>query len=420
MFVEALEQLKTEEKESYERGLICDSIDKLIENIPYSFDSYLEILKICYRKKKIKGVLLLFNINQVLVPKEFNVVKYSEFLTKIESNPEIISKDYIQSFYSVLLYFRLNFEKEKVQSLLNKRDLWKYYIPIIFDNYDYYWNKLDYPDDFIIKILNLSYISFDELKRTLFLIKTIKKLLVIVNITIDSISNCCKKNEQTLDIAEFASPGSIINSERDIIIYEIKKILNYQYRNKIIFISFEDDDWNDYIKNNWFLLHYQEEESKDNDKDNKKIKELENRKQIDEMEKKLITNENRREIETENENLRKQIDEMGKKLNDENINKNQLNKKIEELKKLLEDKEQNLKEVKKSLKDLKEGIQTTPGNSSNANEKIIELMEEIKQKENEIKELKSKLPFELSEKEKLMTVIFTSSLFFNMQKYSYI
>ena len=190
LFVEALEQLKTEEKESYERGLICDSIDKLIENITYSFDFYLEILKISYGKKEINSALLLFNINRVLVQKEFNVVKYSEFLTKIESNPEMISKDYIQSFYSVLLYFRLNFEKEKVQSLLNKRDLWKYYIPIIFGNYDYYWNKLDYPDDFIIKILNLSYNSFDELKRTLFLIKTIKKLLVIVNITIDSISNC--------------------------------------------------------------------------------------------------------------------------------------------------------------------------------------------------------------------------------------
>ena len=67
LFVEALDQLKTEEKEAFIKDLIFDSITKLIENIPYSFDFYLEILKICYGKKEIKYALILFNINQVLV-----------------------------------------------------------------------------------------------------------------------------------------------------------------------------------------------------------------------------------------------------------------------------------------------------------------------------------------------------------------
>ena len=35
-------------------------------------------------------------------------------------------------------------------------------------------------------------------------------------------------------------------------------------------------------------------------------------------------------------------------------------------------------------------------------------MEKLENKENELKKLKSKLPFELSENEKLMTVIFNS------------
>ena len=47
-------------------------------------------------------------------------------------------------------------------------------------------------------------------------------------------------------------------------------------------------------------------------------------------------------------------------------------------------------------------------NSNLLNSKIIKLMEELNLKENELKLLKSKLPFDLGENEKLMTVIFIS------------
>ena len=40
--------------------------------------------------------------------------------------------------------------------------------------------------------------------------------------------------------------------------------------------------------------------------------------------------------------------------------------------------------------------------------KILELMEELKIKEKELKEIKSKLPFDLSDGEHLMTIIFNS------------
>ena len=43
------------------------------------------------------------------------------------------------------------------------------------------------------------------------------------------------------------------------------------------------------------------------------------------------------------------------------------------------------------------------------NSKIIKLMEELKLKENELKKIKSKLPFDLNENEKIMTVIFIST-----------
>ena len=50
-------------------------------------------------------------------------------------------------------------------------------------------------------------------------------------------------------------------------------------------------------------------------------------------------------------------------------------------------------------------------NSLNNNEymkKIIDLMEELKNKEEELKKIKSKLPFNISQNENLMTVIFYS------------
>ena len=121
------------------------------------------------------------------------------------------------------------------------------------------------------------------------------------------------------------------------------------------------------------------------------------------------SNEKIKELEVINENLKKQINELEKKINNEENRNNLLNEKIEELQKLLNEKEKNLKEDKKLLKDSNEELDTPQDNSKNINnEKIIKLMEEIKEKENEIKELKSKLPFELSKNENLMTIIFKS------------
>ena len=60
--------------------------------------------------------------------------------------------------------------------------------------------------------------------------------------------------------------------------------------------------------------------------------------------------------------------------------------------------------------DLTNKIQSFYKNNNNnlLNSKIIKLMEELNLKENELKLLKSKLPFDLGQNEKLMTVIFIS------------
>ena len=101
-------------------------------------------------------------------------------------------------------------------------------------------------------------------------------------------------------------------------------------------------------------------------------------------------NEELFELRKENNNLKKEIKELKEELKNEKNKNQQLNSKIEILDKFLENK-------------FKEN------NSINMNNKIInELYEDLKTKEREFKNFKSKFPFELSENEELMSVIFFS------------
>ena len=65
----------------------------------------------------------------------------------------------------------------------------------------------------------------------------------------------------------------------------------------------------------------------------------------------------------------------------------------------------NNHEVNERLLDEKNNNNETNNNMG----KIIELMEKLEKKEKEFKEFKSKLPFELSKDDKLMSVIFNST-----------
>ena len=114
-----------------------------------------------------------------------------------------------------------------------------------------------------------------------------------------------------------------------------------------------------------------------------------------------------------NTNLKnKEIKEL--KLNYENllnIEKNtnkSLNKTILDLKKDIIQKEKNINDEKSKVEKLEEKIILFKKTKPN-NEKIIQLLEENKNKEKEINELKSKLPFDISKDEKLMTIIIMSS-----------
>jgi len=163
----------------------------------YYLDFYLEILKRCYSQKQVKTLLLIFNSKKVVLPEKLSPKDYSSFLNLIEKKSDILLKYAIQKrdiyyklFYSLLLYFRVNYEKEKVQPLLNQKELRKYFVEILSENYKIYFN-LEVSDDLIYDIIKQENITFEKIKGSLTFIKSLEKLLTIINRNIDEISEYC-------------------------------------------------------------------------------------------------------------------------------------------------------------------------------------------------------------------------------------
>ena len=104
-------------------------------------------------------------------------------------------------------------------------------------------------------------------------------------------------------------------------------------------------------------------------------------------------NEELFKLRKENKYLKKEIKELKEEYYNEKSKNQQLSLKIKELNEIIKkEKENKFKET----------------NLINSKDKIIQLYEQLITKEKEIKSLKSKFPFELSENEELMSVIFFS------------
>ena len=121
-----------------------------------------------------------------------------------------------------------------------------------------------------------------------------------------------------------------------------------------------------------------------------------------------------------NEDLKKKINQLEKELNEEKMNNQNLKNNYNDLQSEFNKIEKKLKEENKKKEDLNSELEKLKNYSNNIGMKKIfelmeefknkekELMEELKIKEKELKEIKSKLPFDLSDGEHLMTIIFNS------------
>ena len=245
-------KLKVKQADKINLNLILDS-QVYLRGQKFDFDFYLEILKSCYSQNEVKTLLMMFNLAKVNLPEKMNPNDYSTVLGLIEKKPNCITKfcsekdkkeKYFKSFYCILLFFRANFEKDKVQTLLSNKDLWEYFREILPEKYEFFPN-IKVPDELILECLKQKNISYNKIKGSLYFGGSIEKVLSIINNNCDIIANCCLNENQKLIMSELANPKQ--DDDLNKIIDEIKQILDYQLKKKIIFIIFDEEFWKNYI-----------------------------------------------------------------------------------------------------------------------------------------------------------------------------
>ena len=253
MYEEVLKKLKVKPGDPLLLDLILDSQKFFMNNnTKYYFDFYLEVFKLCYSRKEIKRLLMLFNLEKVNLPENIEINNYSKMMSLIEKKPDILTKYCIENdsknlllkrFCILLLYFRANYEKEKVSNLLNKKELWKFYIEILPLNYQFFSN-IEIPEELINEILHQNKLSFEIIKGALSYIHSNKNKLIAINNSIDSIFEFCKK-ERNIKISELVFPNE--TDDLNDIIPEIEKIIKFQNTLHGKYILFDEDFWKKYI-----------------------------------------------------------------------------------------------------------------------------------------------------------------------------
>ena len=247
-----LNSLKIKQGDKLSLDLVLDS-QLYLKGKKYELDFYLEIFKRCYSHKEVKTLLMMLKLERVILPEYLEVKAYSSILELFEEKPDIIVKyctekdnknKYYKLFYSLLLYFRANYEKEKVQSLLNQKELRKYFIEILSENYQSYSN-VQLSEDFIDEMLKQENITIGKINNSLSFKISIEKQLNYIYKNIDLICEICKKKNIKIDMSEIVNPK--LTDNLNTMIDEIQKILNYQLNKKIAFIIFNESFWRKYI-----------------------------------------------------------------------------------------------------------------------------------------------------------------------------
>ena len=259
LFNEVLKKLNVKQGDPLSLNLISDS-QLFITGQKFYLDFYIEILKLCYSKKEVKMHLMMFKLERVLLPEKMDTKLYSNFLGNIERKPDIIIRHcnekekaegkperYFKCFYTLLLYYRANYEQDKIKILLEKRDLWKYFVDILPINHQYFPN-LQIPNELIIEMVKKEPNTFKAIKGALSFLDSTEKILSTINDNCKIIYDCCIKEKQIIEMSEMANPKK--DDDLNKVIDEIKKVIQFQLEKGKQFISFGNDFWKTYIQFN--------------------------------------------------------------------------------------------------------------------------------------------------------------------------
>ena len=253
-YIKYLKSIKKQQKDQIYQDLVTESQSLSFGKKIY-LDFFLEILKNCYAAKTVKLFLKSFKIENILLPKEFVLKDYVLVLNIIEKNPDIIIKycsekedksAYYIIFYTILFYVRFNYDRDKAMQMLDKKNLWEYFIKIFPEKYQFF-PKLNISNELMDKMFEQE-LSVKIITGILSFCGSVENILIKINEKINKIADCCCKEKKLILMSSLENPQKTDNLEN--IIEEIKKIINYEGNNDKTFISFDELFWKNYIHYN--------------------------------------------------------------------------------------------------------------------------------------------------------------------------
>ena len=263
LYKKYLDNKKSEQGDPLSNALIEDSIEFISDNEKmkrYNLEDYLELLIFSYKTNNLKTLLQAFNVKKCDLTNPLDPEKYSPILEELFSKPEIYTKycfkteeekECNKQFYSILLCFKMKYEKDNVKSLINKKELKKYFAEIINENEKLYC-VVDKADEELIElIMNQKKLSYGVIKKIIFFF-TPEKEIAFINKYYNIIYN--EINENLLDYKNedlrlsFNFTNSSKENKSKSPIYD--KIENYDIKKrKFIFILFSERLYKEYFNN---------------------------------------------------------------------------------------------------------------------------------------------------------------------------
>ena len=226
IYIEMIKYSQIQNNELLFDSLIIDSFKFLKkENEYYFIDFYLSLLSICYTKKYIINLLDYFSLKRIKLSEIIDKQNFSSVLNKIKISQDFIKKHlnnesemekYLEIFYTLLLYYRLNYEYENTNELFDCNDA-KFYRKILFSKKEYF-DKICLNNSFFDNNLSDIEMNYNNLLLILNYLKRFDKILTFLNknsAIILGIFNKSKENDKNEDEKEEEEEDENEGKEKD-------------------------------------------------------------------------------------------------------------------------------------------------------------------------------------------------------------
>ena len=176
--------------ESLLDSLLEDSFNLLKIDCDYYYvDFYLSLFCISYKSQKIKELLSYYDLEKIKLSENIDIEKISPVFNEIRNNPEILTayleekeQDlYKEKFYSLLLYYSMNYEIDKINELFIDKEINKYFQNILYSLQDYF-RRITLPNSFVDEMIQNGFeMDYDKFISTLKYLKSLENILVFIN-----------------------------------------------------------------------------------------------------------------------------------------------------------------------------------------------------------------------------------------------